>query len=148
MRATARVLLVALLAAAAAGCGGGHESKSESAAEESGRGTITCEGDALTGSAGLPAGFPQLEGVTFVEAQGKGPTRVVDGYSDESLEGLYNEYKDRFEEEQYKILFDELEEHDSEISYRTKDGKTEGLVALRDGCDNDNISIHITARPA
>jgi hypothetical protein len=148
MGTTGRVLLVAALAAGAAGCGGGDESKSESAAEESGRGTITCEGDALSGSPGLPAGFPELEGVTFVKAEDKGPTRVVDGYSDESLEGLYDEYKDRFKEEQYKILFDELEEHDSEISYRTKDGSMEGLVALRDGCDNDNISIHITARPA
>jgi hypothetical protein len=147
MRKLAGLLLAVAIVPVSAGCGG-DESSSERAAEGSGRGTITCEGDAVAGSAGLPAAFPELEGVTFVKQQDNGPTHVVDGYSDESLEGLYNEYKDRFEEEQYTILFDELEEHDSEISYRTMDGKTEGIVALRDGCDNGNISIHITARPA
>jgi hypothetical protein len=150
MRKVAGVLLLAAIAAALAGCGGGgdNESESQREAEQSGRGTITCEGDAMIGSAGLPAGFPELEGVTFVKAEDSGPTHAVDGYSDESLEGLYNEYKERFKEEQFTILFDELEEHDSEISYRTKDKSTEGIVALRDSCDNGNISVHITARAA
>src|SRR5215203_2354749 len=101
----------------------------------------------LAGSGGLPVGFPQLEGVTFVKAEDKGPTHVVDGYSDESLDGLYNEYKGRLQEEEYEILFDELEEDDSEISYKSKDGATEGQIALRATCDNDNVSVHITARP-
>ena len=30
----------------------------------------------------------------------------------------------------------------------SKDGKTEGQVALRASCDNGNVSVHITARPA
>jgi uncharacterized lipoprotein len=144
--------LTALVAACAAvlalsGCGGDNESEQEKEAE-AGRGTITCSGDALTGSAGLPAGFPELEGVTFVKKADRGPTHVVDGYSDESLKGLYHEYKDRLQEEQYTILFDELEEEDSEISYKSKDGATEGQIALRATCDNGNVSIHITARPA
>ena len=142
MRLLIGVVSVVLLAA---GCGG--ESDEEKKAEESGRGTITCSGDALSGSAGLPAGFPQLDGVTFVSAEDKGPTHVVDGYGDESLEGLYREYKDRLQEEQFTILFDELEDDDSEISYRSKDGATEGQIALRSTCDNGNVSVHITARP-
>ena len=142
MRLLIGVVSVVLLAA---GCGG--ESDEEKKSEEAGRGTITCSGDALSGSTGLPAGFPQLDGVTFVTAEDKGPTHVVDGYGDESLEGLYREYKDRLQEEQFTILFDELEDDDSEISYRSKDGGTEGQIALRKACDNDNISVHITARP-
>ena len=57
---------------------------------------------------------------------------MVDGYSDESIEGLYNEYKERFAEEQYQVLFSELEEDrgDSEVSYKSKDGSTTGIVAL------------------
>jgi hypothetical protein len=141
------VLAGCALVFALSGCGGSDESEAEKEAE-AGRGTITCSGDALTGSVGLPAGFPQLDGVTYVNQQDKGPTHVVDGYSDESLEGLYNEYKEHLKEEQYEILFDELEDKDSEISYRSKDGATEGQIALRATCDNDNVSVHITARPA
>jgi len=146
MRRYSQLVLVAVAAASLAGCGGDDESEAENEAE-SGRGTVTCSGDALAGSAGLPAGFPELEGVTFVTAEDKGPTHVVDGYSDGSLEDLYNEYKDGLQEEEYEILFDELEEDDSEISYKSKDGATEGQIALRATCDNDNVSVHITARP-
>ena len=151
MPRVARLLVVACLLAAAAGCGGKSEAEKEAESQaKSGEGTITCTGDALAGDSGLPAGFPALDGVTFVKAKDSGPTRVVDGYSDESLEGLYDEYKDRFAEEQYKVLFDEIEKDrgDSEVSYTSKDGKTTGIVALRASCDNGNVSIHITARPA
>ena len=146
-----RLLAVVCLLVMLAGCGGKSEAEKESeAGQQSGEGTITCTGDALSGDSGLPAGFPILDGVTFVEATDKGPTHVVDGYSDEDIEGLYNEYKDRFAEAEYKVLFSELEKDrgDSEVSYRTKDGKTEGIVAMRASCDNDHVSIHITARPA
>jgi hypothetical protein len=144
-------LTVVCLLVVVAGCGGkSAEEKQAEAAAKSGTGTITCSGDALSGDSGLPAGFPVLDGVTFVTATDKGPTRVVDGFSTESIEGLYTEYKDRFSEAEYKVLFAELEKDrgDSEVSYRSKDGKTEGIVALRAACDNGNVSIHITARPA
>jgi hypothetical protein len=142
------VALMSAVVITAAGCGGKSESEKESEAAKEGRGTITCEGKALSGSSGLPANFPHLDGVTYVNAQDKGPTHVVDAYSDESLKGLYNEYKERLKEEQFTILFDELEDKDSEISYKTKDGATEGQIALRDTCDNGNVSVHITARPS
>ena len=143
-------LTLVCLLVVVAGCGGKSDEEKQAEAARSGTGTITCSGDALSGDSGLPAGFPVLDGVTFVDAEDKGPTRVVDGYSDESIEGLYNEYRDRFSEAEYKVLFSELEEDrgDSEVSYRSKDGKTEGIVALRAACDNGNVSIHITARPA
>jgi hypothetical protein len=146
-----QLLAVVCMLAMLAACGGKSEAEKEAeGGQQSGEGTITCTGDALVGDSGLPAGFPILDGVTFVEAKDKGPTHVVDGYSDEDIEGLYNEYKDRFAEAEYKVLFSELEEDrgDSEVSYRTKDGKTEGIVALRASCDNDHVSIRITARPA
>src|SRR4051795_1910358 len=73
----------------------------------------------------------------------QGPTRVVDGYATDQIEGVYREMKDRLKEEQYEILFDELEEHDSEISYKSPDGATEGQIALRATCDNGNVSVHI-----
>src|SRR3954468_3583042 len=101
MRRIGRLLVIAVLMLAVAGCG---KSEAEKEAESgSGEGTITCTGDALSGESGLPAGFPDLEGVTYVEAEDRGPTHVVEGYSDESIEGLYNEYKERFAEAEYKV---------------------------------------------
>jgi len=141
-----RLTAVACVALAAAGCGGG-ESEEEREAEEGGRGTITCEGPALTGATNLPASFPKLDDVTYVEAEKRGPTAVVDGYYEGSLEDAYEGYKDAFESAGYEILFDEIEEDDSEVSYRADD-ETEGIVALRKACDEDDrISVHITNRP-
>ena len=46
----------------------------------------------------------------------------------------------------YKVLFEELEDHDSEVSWQGE-GRT-GQVALRDECGGDKIYVHITNRPA
>lgn len=139
-----RTLIALLFVLALAGCGG-ESDKDEG--EASGRGTVTCEGTAMSGNAGLPASFPVLDEITLVSATDKGPTHVVDGYAEDGIEGVYRELKDRLQEEQYKILFDELEEDDSEISYQTPDGAKEGQIALR-SCDDDKTSIHVTSRAA
>ena len=137
------LVLVSLLAA----CGGKSEAEKEREAGKSGRGTVTCEGSATSAATGLPADFPQIEGVTFVKASKSGPSRIVDGYVGNGLEDLYDDFESSFEEAGYTILFDEREEDDAEISYRTKDETTEGQVALR-SCDEDKTSIHITNRPS
>jgi ABC-type phosphate transport system substrate-binding protein len=151
MQKIAIALLAAGLLMGGTSCGKSEQEKESEAAGQSGRGTITCEGSATTASTGLPADFPQLDAVTFVKAKKTGPSIVVDGYSTESLEGMYTEYKDRFHEAGYQVPFDELEEErgDSEVAYKAKNG-TEGVVALRggDACDNGNVSVHITNRPS
>ena len=151
MRKTAIAVLATCLLVGATGCGKSEKEKESEAAAQSGRGTITCEGSATSAQTGLPDDFPQPDAVTYVKATKSGPTNIVDGYSTESLEGMYNEYKDRFAEAGYKVPFDELEEDrgDSEVAYEAKNG-TEGIVALRggDACDNGNVSVHITNRPS
>jgi hypothetical protein len=129
---------------------GGEKKAEETTSADAGRGTITCEGSAMSGDAGLPANFPILPEMTLVSAEGKGPTHVVDGYATDGIEGVYREMTDRFQEEQYTILFSEIEKEngDAEISYKSADGMTTGQLALRAACDNDNTSVHITARPA
>ncbi|MDX6451280.1 MAG: hypothetical protein QOH16_1329 [Gaiellaceae bacterium] len=154
-------IVIAVLAAGAllavAGCGGKSAAEKQqeaaAAATGSGRGTITCEGPATSKPTGLPAGFPQPDAVTYVNAKKTGPTVVVDGYSTESLEGMYVEYKDRINEAGYKVQFGELEKDrgDSEVAYKTPGaGSTTGIVALRGGssCANGNVSVHITNRPS
>ena len=138
-------LLLTLFAALLAGCGGGESEAERDAEEGSGRGTVTCEGSAMSGDLGLPSDFPELEDITFVSSEQNGPTRAVDGYADDGLGGLYQEYREAFDEAGYEILFDEQEEDDAEISYRATD-QTEGIVALR-SCDEDKTSVHITNRP-
>jgi hypothetical protein len=142
-----RRIIPFVLVGALAGCGGKSEAEKEREAGKTGRGTVTCEGSATSAATGLPADFPQIEGVTFVKASKSGPSRVVDGYVDKGLEDLYDELESSFEDAGYTILFDEREEDDAEISYRTKDETTEGQVALR-SCDEDKTSIHITNRPS
>ena len=150
-------VLAATTLLAVAGCGGKSAAEKEreaaAAAAGSGRGTITCEGSATSKPTGLPAGFPQPDAVTYVNAKKSGPTVVVDGYSTESLEGMYVEYKDRINEAGYKVEFSELEKDrgDSEVAYKTPGANgTEGIVALRGGesCANGNVSVHITNRPS
>jgi hypothetical protein len=145
-----RAVWLIAVTAVVSGCGGKSESEKEREAEaKSGRGTVTCAGSALSGATGLPADFPELEGVTFVKAKKSGPSQVVDGYADASVEELHDGYKSAFEDAGYAVLFDELEEDDSEVSYRTKDETSEGQVALR-ACEEEGgarTSVHITNRP-
>jgi hypothetical protein len=86
--------------------------------------------------------------VTLVKKKQEGPTLVVDGWFDGDLKSAHDGYRDRFKAARYTILFDELEDRDSEVSYKDAQGKTSGQVALKDECDNGHISVRITNRPA
>jgi len=131
-----------------AGCGGKSEAEKErEAAAKGGRGTVTCDGSAMSGSTGLPVDFPGIDGLTFVKSEKNGPTQTVDGYANEGLKDLYEAYQSGFNDAGYTILFDEREEDDAEISYRSKDAGSTGIVALR-SCDEDKTSVHITNRPS
>ncbi|MFN2471834.1 MAG: hypothetical protein ABR583_12790 [Gaiellaceae bacterium] len=141
------VVLVTVAAFAVAACGGDDEGDNEGNKAESAE--IACEGPALSRDTGLPGSFPTPDGATYVKTEQNGPTRVVNGYYEGDLQAAYEDYKGAFESAGYELLFDELEEDDSEVSYRDDEGKTEGLVALKAECrEEDTISIRITSRPA
>ena len=147
-----KALLPLVLASVLAGCGG--KSAAEKASESttttaaSGRGTVTCDGSALAGGTGLPAGFPSVKGITFVTATKSGPTHTVDGYAKTSLKDLYAQYQAAMKAASYVILFNEREgDRDAEISYQAGDKTSTGLVALRN-CDAVTTSVHITNRPS
>jgi hypothetical protein len=135
---------------ALAGCGGGGEKEGETE-HPSEAAKSACNGAALadTEKLKLPPSFPQIEEdkVTYTQQRTEGPTNVVQGYFMGSVEDAHDEYKKELEGAGFKILFDELEEHDSEISWKGE-GRT-GQVALREECgENDKIYVHITNRPA
>ena len=142
-----RTMIPLLLVCVLAGCGGKSEAEKEGeAAAKSGRGTVTCEGSAMSAETGLPADFPSIDGITFVSSAQNGPTRAVEGYAEKGLKNLYEAYQAGLNDAGYTILFNEREEDDAEISYKAKDEST-GIVALR-SCDEDRTSIHVTNRPA
>jgi hypothetical protein len=130
-----------------AGCGGGGEKKGETETPNA-KATAACNGSQLASAgAKLPPSFPQIENVTYTVQRTEGPTEVVEGYFKGSVKDAHDEYKKELQGAGYKILFDELEEHDSEVSWKGE-GRT-GQVALREECgDSDKTYVHITNRPA
>ena len=131
----------------AAGCGG---KKSESEGGELNKEAVAaCNGSALSEAPNLPPSWPQIETdkMVYTKEEKKGPTTVVEGHFNGDLEEAYDEWKKELEASGYKILFDEIEDHDSEVSWQGE-GRS-GQVALREECgESDKIYVHITNRPA
>jgi hypothetical protein len=129
-----------------AGCGGGEKKGEES--ERSGETKAACTGSALPAAPKLPASFPQIEQekLTYTRQSTHGPTNVVEGYFNGDVEDAHDEFEKELEGAGFTILFDELEEHDSEISWKGE-GRT-GQVALREECrDADKTYVRITNPP-
>ena len=105
-----------------------------------------CTGSPLTEAAKLPAGWPDMGEVTFTQQATQGPTEVIEGYFDGDIEAAHDDFKRELEAAGFTILFDEVEENDSEVSWKGE-GRS-GQVALRDECgDSDKMYVHVTNRP-
>jgi hypothetical protein len=127
-----------------AGCG---KKESEEEGQPSKDAVAACTGTALTAESKLPASWPQIENATYTKQSTEGPTDVVEGYFEGSVKDAHDEYKKELQAAGFDVLFDELEDHDSEVSWKGE-GRS-GQVALRDECGSDEkIFVHITNRPA
>jgi hypothetical protein len=136
------LLPLALLVFALAGCGGDGKSEEESGGEAE----AACTASALEDAPNLPSGFPSFDSVTFTQQRTQGPTEIVEGYYEGELEDAYNEVKSSLEDAGFTILFDELEEDDSEVSWKGQ-GRS-GQVGLRMECgDEDRVFVRISNRP-
>ena len=144
MRQVGWFAMLGVIVVVLAGCGCGEKKgETETVATEV---SAACSGSQLAESPKLPPSFPQVENVTYTKQRTDGPTDVVEGYFMGSIEDAHDEYKKELEGAGYKILFDELEEHDSEVSWEGE-GRT-GQVALREECgEDDKTYVHITNRP-
>jgi hypothetical protein len=132
----------------AAGCGGGDEKTSEES-DLGKEAQAACTGKRLTAAPKLPASFPQIEEnkLTYTRQSTQGPTEVIEGYFNGDVEEAHDEFLKELKGAQFTILFDELEDHDSEISWKGE-GRT-GQVALREECgSSDKTYVHITNRAA
>jgi len=140
--------IVVVLGVFAAGCGGGDEKKSEES-DLGKEAQAACTGKRLTAAPKLPASFPQIEEdkLTYTRQSTQGPTEVLEGYFNGDVEDAHDEFLKELKGAQFTILFDELEDHDSEISWKGE-GRT-GQVALREECgSSDKTYVHITNRAA
>ena len=142
MRRAVVACTLAAIALGVAGCGGGDK-ESEAANPQA---KAACDGTALSGAPNLPASFPMVEETTLTKQSTQGPTEVVEGYWTGELNEAHDEYVKEFKAAGYQVLFEELEDHDSEVSW-TGEGRS-GQVALRDDCGGGKIYVHITNRPA
>jgi predicted small lipoprotein YifL len=141
-------LLAILLGLTLAACGGGGESDAEkqAEAERSEAFAPICEMTAMSGETGLPADFPTISEITWVKSEKAGPSRIVEGYADGDLEDVYNKLHDEFESSNYKITFDEREEHDAEISF--EGGGQSGQVKFAAECGQEGrLYVRVTSRP-
>ncbi len=142
------LVLVAVLVSGASACGGGGEKKSAKS-DLSKETQAACTGKVLSAAPKLPASFPQIEAdkLTYTRQHTEGPTNVVEGYFHGDVKAAHDEFLKELKGAQFKILFNELEDHDSEISW-SGEGRT-GQVALREECgESDKTYVHITNRAA
>ena len=140
MRQAALYAVLATLALVGCGGGGGEEEPANPQAK------AACEGSPLSATPRLPASFPQVENATYTRQETQGPTEVVEGYFEGSVEDAHDEYLKELKAAGFQILFEEVEEHDSEVSWKGE-GRS-GQVALREDCgESDKIYVHITNRP-
>ena len=139
LRIVMAVIVGALLLSA---CGGGND--------EGGGGSEKCDGNALSSDEiKLPADFPIPGEAVLTESTKAGPSQVVEGYYEADLESAYNEWKEALDGAGYSVLFDEIEDKDSEISYKSADESSTGQIALRSDCEeSDRTFVHITNRPS
>ena len=147
MKRAATFAVTGLAVLLAAGCGSKKTESSGGALNEQAK--VACMGSALAKAPNLPPSWPQIEAdkVTYTKQETKGPTTIVQGYFNGDIKEAHDEWKKELEASGYKILFDELEDHDSEVSWQGE-GRS-GQVALREECGStDKIYMHITNRPA
>ena len=137
------LVLVGALGFLLAGCGGSDESARPLSEEAQ----AACTGSELSEAPRLPPGWPELDEATFTQQKTQGPTEVVEGYFDGDIEAAHDDFMRELEDAGFTIPFDEVEEDDSEVSWKGQ-GRS-GQVAIRNECgDSDKMYVKVTNRPA
>jgi ABC-type glycerol-3-phosphate transport system substrate-binding protein len=144
MRQLRWLALAGILGLILAGCGGDGGSDESELSKEA---EAACSGSELSEAPKLPASWPDMGEVTFTQQSTQGPTEVVEGYFDGDIEAAHDDFKRELEAAGFTILFDEVEEDDSEVSWKGE-GRS-GQVAIRNECgEDDKMYVKVTNRPA
>jgi hypothetical protein len=130
-----------------AGCGGGGEKKSEEGELDSRRRLPAPARRSQRHRRSQQSPQIQRDKLTYTQQSTQGPTEVVEGYFNGDVAEAHEEFEKELKSVGFTILFNELEEHDFEISWKGE-GRT-GQVAMREECgDEDKTYVRITNRPA
>jgi hypothetical protein len=92
----------------------------------------------------LPTPFPEIDDVTWTATNAAGPSRVVNGYTSDALDDLFEEMKEKFETEGYSVTKSEHDPHDAEVNFSSDNNS--GQVRLGEECQGRR-SVTITIRP-
>ena len=92
----------------------------------------------------FPTGFPEIGDVTWTASDTAGPTQIVQGYTGDALQDLFNEMKEKFGEGGYSVEKDERDPHDAEVNFVGANNR--GQVRLAEECQG-RTSVTITIRP-
>jgi hypothetical protein len=143
MRDIRWLALVGVLGLLLAGCGGGDGDNGSELSEEA---EAACTASELSEAPNLPAGWPDMGEVTFTQQSTQGPTEVVEGYFEGDIQAAHDDFTRELEAARFTILFDEVEENDSEVSWKGE-GRS-GQVAIRNECgEDDKMYVKFTNRP-
>jgi hypothetical protein len=120
-----------------AGCGNSH-TKSSTA--------TLCGGSGVPGAGRfLPSDFPTIDNETIVTARREGRTRLLDGFTDRTLQHVYFQLGLAFDQAGYTITKKHLSKDDALFAYESTGNVSTGEVDLRP-CDPRTTSIHIADR--
>jgi hypothetical protein len=81
---------------------------------------------------------------TWTASQQAGPTLVVNGYTGDALEDLFERMKETFGEGGYSVSKDEMDPHDAEVNVTSNEH--DGQVRLGEECQGRRSGV-ITVRP-
>jgi hypothetical protein len=142
MRGSRWLALVGAVALLVAGCGGDGDNGGELGEESE----AACSGSELSDAPRLPAGWPDMGEVTFTQQSTSGPTEIVEGYFEGDIQAAHDDFKRELEAAGFTILFDEVEENDSEVAWKGE-GRS-GQVGIRNECgEDDKMYVKVTNRP-
>ena len=143
MRGIRWLALVGVIGLMLAGCGGSDGADEGELSEDA---QAACTASELSEAPNLPAGWPDMGEVTFTQQSTQGPTEVVEGYFEGDIQAAHDDFKRELEAAGFTILFDEVEENDSEVSWKGE-GRS-GQVAIRNECgDDEKMYVKVTNRP-